>query len=279
MDETEILSDQVIDDCVQSLHQSFQICHVGNSAFLATSYHIERLALAIHNPAVVSALRIHNRLEVLVGMLLAIEGWRTFVLPNGLATNLEASKQFLRVTFILHTELTLITLINAMLIGTCNQLKEESSIAVIDYCARSMQVLGEPIHRNRVVLHQRLLAPSVSSIQDIILNAEFRSCILAATTLVRNFCESFDDLSLSSQTRLLETRDLLMLLIPLIEEPPWTRKRVDKEAGKTWEKFIDNEWREVKKENLLKMVCTHCFRRFISLSDNIVSSPLRSDSV
>ena len=268
MEETEILSDQEIDDCVQSLHQSIQICNVGSSSFFAMSYHIERLALAIHNPAVVSALRIHNRLEVLIGLLLAIEGWRTFVLPNGLATHLEANKNCMRVTFILHTELTLITLINAMLMGTCNQLKEESSIALIDYCARSMQVLGEPIHRNQVLLHQRLLGPSVSGIQNIILNAEFRSCILAATTLIRNFCESFDDLSLSSQTRLLETRDLLMLLIPLVEEPPWTRKRVDNEGKRIWEKFIDNQWREVKKENLLILVCTRHTSRFIACCDN-----------
>jgi hypothetical protein len=77
---------------------------------------------------------------------------------------------------------------------------------------------------------------------------------LAATSLLRNFCESFDELSLAAQTRLLETRDVLMLLVPLIEEPPWTRKLKDMREQRTWEKFIDNQWTEVKREELLKLV-------------------------
>jgi len=76
---------------------------------------------------------------------------------------------------------------------------------------------------------------------------------LAATTLIRNFCESFDELSLGTQARLLETNDTLMLLVPLIEEPPWTRKRINGAEEVIWEKFIDSQWREVQREDLLTL--------------------------
>ena len=36
--------------------------------------------------------------------------------------------------------------------------------------------------------------------------------------------------------------DALLLLVPLIENPPWTRRRKD---GK-WEKFIEQKWQEVR---------------------------------
>jgi len=126
MDETDVISSTDIDVCVQSLQTRFQVQDVGNLKFFEASYQIERLALAVQNPAVVGALRIHNRLEVLVEMLLAIEGWRTFVLPSGLMAKLEGNKNILRMSFILHTESTLITLINAMLYESCSSISEES---------------------------------------------------------------------------------------------------------------------------------------------------------
>ncbi len=36
--------------------------------------------------------------------------------------------------------------------------------------------------------------------------------------------------------------DVLMLLVPLIENPPWTRRT---SAGK-WEKFVNQKWEEVR---------------------------------
>jgi zinc finger MYND domain-containing protein 10 len=279
--ETFDMSSKEIDGVVKSLQTSFQVHQVGDAAFFATAYHVERLALASHNPGVINSLRMYDRLQVLVEMLLAIEAWRTFVLPTGLIAMLEENSNFLRVTFILHTESTLVTLINAILYEACSRVSEDVTVALMDYCARSMQILGEPVHRNRVVQHQRHIGPAVSVIQNALWNAEFKCCILAATALVRNFCESFDELSLAAQTRLLETRDVLMLLVPLIEEPPWTRKLIDSREQRTWEKFIDNQWTEVKREQLLKLVRTLGeFQCQVTVSDCFLKhSQMSTDSV
>lgn len=42
-------------------------------------------------------------------------------------------------------------------------------------------------------------------------------------------------------TRLVLVADALLLLVPLIENPPWTRRN----SAKQWEKFIEQKWQEV----------------------------------
>jgi len=54
---------------------------------------------------------------------------------------------------------------------------------------------------------------------------------------------------LSVLSRITDTHDYLMLIIPLIENPPWTR-RLDK--GK-WQKLIDLKWTNVPPIDLLKV--------------------------
>jgi zinc finger MYND domain-containing protein 10 len=50
-------------------------------------------------------------------------------------------------------------------------------------------------------------------------------------------------------SRITDTHDLLMLLVPLIENPPWTRRLED---GK-WQKLIDQKWTAVAPIDLLKV--------------------------
>lgn len=78
-------------------------------------------------------------------------------------------------------------------------------------------------------------------------------------SLSRYICENIDELPNSIASRMLDVHDFPLLMVPLIEEPPWTRRRqVEKvEDGRTstkvvWEKLNDNnEWSEVLPEDLL----------------------------
>ena len=82
---------------------------------------------------------------------------------------------------------------------------------------------------------------------------------MAAVGLARYLCEKIDELPNSIASRLLEVHDFPLLMVPLIEEPPWTRRsQVEKvEDGQTstkvvWEKLNDNnEWSEVLPKDLL----------------------------
>lgn len=51
---------------------------------------------------------------------------------------------------------------------------------------------------------------------------EFRICI-SACFLMRFLCEHADVLPISVHSRITDTHDFLVLIVPLIENPPWTR--------------------------------------------------------
>jgi len=54
---------------------------------------------------------------------------------------------------------------------------------------------------------------------------------------------------LSVVSRITDTHDFLLLFVPLIENPPWTRRL---NSGK-WQKLVDHKWTEVKPIDLLKI--------------------------
>lgn len=77
---------------------------------------------------------------------------------------------------------------------------------------------------------------------------EFNVC-LSSVTVARMIVEHAEILPLNVLSRITDTHDYLILLIPLIENPPWTRRLSN---GK-WQKLIDNVWKEVAPIDLLKV--------------------------
>ena len=249
---------------------------------------------------VLESIVLHDKVTVLVQTLLAVEAWREFVLPHILtcfdqSSSLDVSSSsssktvdhkherhavsILRVAFTLHVETTLVGLLNLILYKyKCNEVgldKSEYGIAVVDYCARRMVALAaSPLDINEMVRRQKdpqyklecTMKDDFSSADEIkntCLESDFQTCI-AATALARYLTEHIEDTTVSIQTRILDTHDFIMLMIPLIEEPPWTRRREKKVLSKAspdnkthtrtvWEKFIDNEWKEVLSKDLLKV--------------------------
>jgi hypothetical protein len=80
------------------------------------------------------------------------------------------------------------------------------------------------------------------------LEIELRVCV-SSVSLARFLCEHGAALSLSVQSRITDTHDYLLLIIPLIENPPWTRRLP---TGK-WQKLIDLKWSLVQPIDLLKI--------------------------
>ena len=69
--------------------------------------------------------------------------------------------------------------------------------------------------------------------------------------LARYLTEHITKLPLGVMSRLLDTHDVLMLCVPLIENPPWTRR-----VGATWQKFVNHAWADVGPADLLKLTQT-----------------------
>ena len=81
------------------------------------------------------------------------------------------------------------------------------------------------------------------------LTIQFRACCSAAT-IARYLTQHTEKLSLNVLSRMLDTHDILMLLCPLVETPPWTWRNRDTAQ---WMKFENQKWKVVKPINLLKL--------------------------
>jgi zinc finger MYND domain-containing protein 10 len=73
--------------------------------------------------------------------------------------------------------------------------------------------------------------------------------LLLIGTIARFICEHADALPLSVVSRIADVHDYLMLIVPLIENPPWTRRHPDGH----WEKLIEYKWEKVEPINLLQV--------------------------
>lgn len=76
---------------------------------------------------------------------------------------------------------------------------------------------------------------------------------VGCVTLVRYVCEHLNSMPLSVAVRALETHDLLCSLMPVLENPPWTR-RLPKSGD--WQKLVENSWVEVGVGDLLTLTKT-----------------------
>ncbi len=199
---------------------------------------------------------------------------------RGLAPLLAANGNSLRAAFVLHAETTIVSMLNlvffkgippAFLEGDGDQFL----LSLVDYCARQLAFLGTPGFANAALRRQKnpLSATNLSTylttrsrldeIRDSVNDESYKTAI-TAVSLSRYLCENTKDLPASILSRMLEVHDWPLLMVPLIEEPPWTRRRQvvvvvaeQKDDDRTstkivWEKLNDNnEWSEVPPHELL----------------------------
>ena len=75
---------------------------------------------------------------------------------------------------------------------------------------------------------------------------------VGCATLARYLCEHINQLPLSVMARATDTHDLLCLVIPILENPPWTRRL----EGGTWQKLVENNWVDTEAKDLLTLTKT-----------------------
>ena len=249
----------------------FSVEEVGSSQWIQQHVDIEKLNLQAHQSAmtnsdeyVIEALLTFDKIKILIHDLLIIEAWKQHVLP--LLRGRVDGRNSIRIYFVLFHEATVVNLLEVLLFHrhVCDYCGEVM-LEIVDYVARKLTRLNggydfrliEP----RVLLpktpgsasaaeHAAALAtvtPEVEMTKHLI-EIEFRICI-SSCALARFICEHADVMPLSVVSRITDTHDLLILLVPLIENPPWTR-RLDN--GK-WQKLIDQKWNTVAPIDLLNV--------------------------
>jgi hypothetical protein len=261
--------------------RTFSVDEVGSTAWMEQHRNVERLNLQAHQSAlgnsdeyVLEALLTFDKLDFLVHDLLVIEAWKENVYPCLL--DRVAGRNTMRVYFVLYHEATIVNLLEVLLYHKhiC-EAGGELMLELVDYCARKLTRLqsgydfrqhspealpssggggdkeaaakaaGEAARALSEKITQR--SPQ-EELAQYLTEIEFKVCI-SACSLARFLCEHADAMPLSVASRISDTHDLLVLLVPLIENPPWTR-RLD--SGK-WQKLVDFKWTEVKIIDLLKI--------------------------
>ena len=253
---------------VESLTK-FNIDEIGSKKWFEQHENLEKLNLQAHQHAmtnsdeyVLEAVLTFGKFDVLIHDLLIVEAWKENVFPK-LLDNI-GGKNTMRLYFVLYHEATLVNFFEILLYHkhVC-EAGGDLMMELVDYTARKLTriISGydfrdcEPISD---MINQGGSAKDISSIieartpQEELLRyfkeIEFRVCI-STCSLGRFLCENAESLSLSVVGRITDTHDLLMLFIPIIENPPWTRRL---KSGK-WQKLIDNKWTEVLPIDLLKV--------------------------
>lgn len=260
---------------VESL-QKFNVQEVGNSKFLEQHRHYEKLNLQAHQSAmtnseefVLEAFLTFQKVDVLIHNLIVIETWKEFIFPY-LVKSL-SKKNSMRLYFILYHEAILINLLEVFVFH--KHIVSESGdtlIDLIDYIARKltrlnsagqefrdMDIFDSTTTTNNASSQGNQLIEKVTAIaartpEDELRrhqqSIEFRICV-SACSIARLLCEHAESMSLSGLSRITDTHDYLLVFLPLIENPPWTRRT---STGK-WEKLVDFKWESVKPIDLLRL--------------------------
>lgn len=267
-----VVDPQEAERFVESLRK-FEIEEVGSSDWMLQHERLEKLNVQAHQSAmsnsdeyVLESLLTFNKLEVIIHSLIVIEAWKENMYPRLLER--VAGRNTMRVYFILYHEATLVNLLEVLLYHKhIAEHSGEQAIELVDYCARKLTRLNggydfrsiEPVSKlNETTGEKKSIKERANEmasrtpkeeLTNYLTEIEFKSCI-AAVAMCRFICEHADALPLNVISRITDTHDMLILLIPLIENPPWTRR--DADTGK-WEKLIDQKWEVVPPIDLLKV--------------------------
>lgn len=199
-----------------------------------------------------------DKIELLVRDMLNTESWKEFCFP--ILKDDVSKKNSLKAYFCLYHEATVLNLLEVFLYHdhACEAL-DDNLIEVIDYCMRKllgiMQRPKEEIeapHMSARDMATMLGKQSRSEELDRhVADIKFKMGVSAIACL-RFISEHAGKLSVAVMSRILDTHDVVVAIVPLIEYPPWTYRTAE---GK-WKKYIENKWVLVEPEDLLKITKT-----------------------
>lgn len=254
---------------VESL-RAFPLEEVGSEAWMKQHEILQKLNFQSHRNAmesrdefVMEAFISFEKLPVLMHELLVIEAWKDHVLPR--IQDRAAKKNPLRAYFLMYHEATLLNLLEVFLYyDYCTEAIGDALVDLVDYCVRKAAWLlrnkaPAPAGEEYMGKTAKELASAAekksgrdgTDLQKQADDISFRMGVVAITCL-RYLSEHVAKLPLSVMTRILDTHDVMLLMVPLIESPPWTRRNPKGQ----WQKFQGQAWGVVEPVNLLKLTQT-----------------------
>jgi len=243
-----------VEHFIQDL-QEYALEDVGTSRWLTQHERIEKLNWTAHNQAkegldeyVVDQFNMAEKVPTLVYDLMLIEVWKENIWPLVKAKIAKFSS--LRTYIPVYHEASVINLLEICLFHrtTCEE-AGDALVDLVDFCVRKL--------RHLLATPNEVLVPQVASAKEVAdwdavraLDQQFDECefqvCMCCISVIRFLTDHRVALPIAVTTRLLETHDVLLLLVPLMEKAPWVRK--NRRNGHI-EKFEEHSWQRVEAED------------------------------
>ena len=263
------------------LRQHLILSQLNGHAHIAASSNSEDFVLA--------SMVTFEKLPVLLEELLALECWRENVFPRILlhvAQGRSGPGASLRAYFCLHHEEVLVNLLELFLYHDyAATALGDGIVDLIDYCVRRVTHLVSLTHARSATAAASPAASSANvfavlpsevwALPSAPASAEAAAAEAAAAAedstaqlrrwrggatlrlavtavaLLRYLSDHASKLPLTAQARLLDTHDVPLLCVPLIETPPWVQRGTDK--ARTWFKYTAHAWAPCPAGDLLQL--------------------------
>ncbi|KAK3744597.1 hypothetical protein RRG08_062248 [Elysia crispata] len=244
--------------------EEYSLPDIGSSRWFQQHEHLEKLNMqAVVNAAakedefVKDFFISHDKITFLIKDLLMTEIWKQHIFPELNDMEFKPKTTF-PLYMVLYHEATVVNLLETMMFykETC-EVADDSVLDLVDYCYRKLCFLAAKGNddENEDFLPEsgdvtKKMMSNMEELEEQDRRLQFEISI-KALSLLRYVTDHFDSVSLSVMTRVLNTHDIPILLVQLVESPPWTRKK----DGKIY-KFIEGKWQEVSFEDSLKLTKT-----------------------
>eukprot|EP00873_Tetraselmis_striata_P028698 jgi/Tetstr1/448962/TSEL_036187.t1 len=232
---------------------------VGTTPWMEQHDWIEKLNLQAHHNAqthsdefVMESLVSFDKISTLVHELLAIEVWKGKVMPylkKHLANKVDSVTSYL----LLYHEATVANLLEVSLYHShaAEACSEDAMLELVDWCHRKMIYLNNEGHRDAnppdKTKEQWMNQSSLEAFEEKQQEINF-GVAMAALSIQRYLTDHVKLLPLGVVGRMVNTCDVLMALVPLLDNPPWVRRR----KGET-QKFVQNKWASVERAERMKL--------------------------
>lgn len=243
-----------VEHFVQDL-QEFKLEDVGGPRWLTQHERIEKLNWTAHNQAkegldeyVVDQFNSQEKLPLLVYDLMLIEVWKERIWP--LVKPKIAKFSSLRTYIPVYHEASTVNLLEICLFHrtTCEE-AGDALVDLVDYCVRKLRHMlattNDQLVRQTATAKECVEWDSIRMLDEQFAECEFQVC-MCVISIVRFLTDHRVAIPLAVTTRLLETHDVLLLLVPLMEKAPWVRLN---RHSKRIEKFEEHKWQLVEADD------------------------------
>ncbi|XP_041348087.1 zinc finger MYND domain-containing protein 10-like [Gigantopelta aegis] len=241
--------------------EKFTVKDVGNISWTRQHEHIEKLnmqaaisASAHEDEFVKESLISLGKIPVLIHDLLVTEVWKEKVFPELLEMEFNPKTTF-PLYMVLYHEATVANLLETVMFHceVCES-ADDAILDLVDYCNRKLVYLvtqtaesDDEADITEEVVTSATSASTMEELERLSKKLDFDISI-KALSLLRYVTDHFDVLPLSIMTRILNTHDIPIILVELVQNPPWTRRK----EGQLY-KYIENKWQQVSNEDRFKV--------------------------